>query len=124
MSEGDPIIIKLSTGHVSGTRCSHEEQVVSFNRTELDLILGLYGLQVGAGEWRDYAIDMLKERAVFSIFRHASEVPLYRVEKNPKLARRQGVYSVIAPGGQILKRGRDLEMVLRILEPKPRLAMV
>ena len=124
MSEGDPIIIKLSTGHMSGVRRSHDEQVVSFDRRELDLILRLYGLQVGAGEWRDYAIDMLKDRAVFSIFRHASEVPLYRVEKNPKLARRQGAYSVIAPGGQILKRGRDLEMVLRILKPKPRLAMV
>ncbi len=124
MSEGDPIIIKLSTGRTSGVRGSQEEQVVSFDRRELDLILGLYGLQVGAGEWRDYAIDMLKDRAVFSIFRHASEVPLYRVEKNPKLARRQGAYSVIAPGGQILKRGRDLEMVLRILKPKPRLAMI
>ena len=98
--------------------------MVSFNRQELDLILGLYGLQVGAGEWRDYAIDMLKDKAVFSIFRHASEVPLYRVEKNPKLAQRQGAYSVVAAGGQILKRGRDLEMVLRILKPKPRLAMV
>ena len=124
MSEGDPIIIKLSTGRTSAGQGSQEEQVVSFDRRELDLILGLYGLQVGAGEWRDYAIDMLKDRAVFSIFRHASEVPLYRVEKNPKLARRQGAYSVIAPGGQILKRGRDLEMVLRILKPKPRLAMI
>ncbi len=124
MSEGDPIIIRLSTGHMGGVRRPHDEQVVSFDRRELDLILMLYGLQVGAGEWRDYAIDMLKDRAVFSIFRHASEVPLYRVEKNPKLARRQGAYSVIAPGGQILKRGRDLEMVLRILKPKPRLAMV
>ena len=124
MNEGDPIIIKLSTGHASGARRSHDEQVVSFDRRELDLILGLYGLQVGAGEWRDYAIDMLRDRAVFSIFRHASEVPLYRVEKNPKLAQRQGAYSVIAPGGQILKRGRDLEMVLRIFKPKPRLAMV
>ncbi len=124
MSEGDPIIIKLSAGRPSGARGSQEEQVVSFDRRELDLIMGLYGLQVGAGEWRDYAIDMLKDRAVFSIFRHASEVPLYRVEKNPRLARRQGAYSVIAPGGQILKRGRDLEMVLRILKPKPRLAMI
>ncbi len=124
MSEGDPIILRLSTGHMGGAGRSHEEQVVSFDRRELDLILGLYGLQVGAGEWRDYAIDMLRDRAVFSIFRHASEVPLYRVEKTPRLARRQGVYSVIAPGGQILKRGRDLEKVLRILKPKPRLAMV
>ncbi len=124
MSETDPIILQLRLGRTGAAGGANEEQTVSFDRRELNLILGVYGLQVGAGEWRDYAIDMLKDKAVFSIFRHASEVPLYRVEKNPKLARRQGAYSVIAPGGQILKRGRDLETVLRILKPKPKLAMI
>ena len=124
MSETDPIVLQLRHSNRDGAGRSREEQMVSFDRTELDLILRLYGLQVGAGEWRDYAIDMLKEKAVFSIFRHTSDVPLYRIEKDPKLARRQGAYSVVAPGGQILKRGRELKMVLRILQPKPKLAMI
>lgn len=71
---------------------------------------------VAAGEWRDYAIDTLKDRAVFSIFRRTSEVPLYRIEKNPKLARRQGAYAVISQTGMILKRGSDLARVLRVLD--------
>ena len=95
---------------------------VTFNRRELDRILGLYGRMVAAGEWRDYAIDFLKDRAVFSVFRRASEVPLYRIEKRPKLRNRQGMYAVVAAGGQILKRGHDLSHVLRVLETrKPQL---
>ena len=90
---------------------------VTFNRRELDRILNLYGRKVAAGEWRDYAIDFLKDRAVFSVFRRASEVPIYRIEKNPRLARKQGAYSVIAPGGYILRRGHELDRVLRALDP-------
>jgi len=97
---------------------------VSFTRTELNQILRVYGFQVAAGEWRDYAIDMMREQAVFSVFRHTSDVPLYRIEKNPKLARRQGAFSVVAASGHILKRGRDLGQVLRVLEPRPRLATI
>lgn len=91
---------------------------VTFNRRELDRILNLYGRMVAAGEWRDYAIDFLKDRAVFSVFRRASEMPLYRIEKDPRLARRQGAYSVIAAGGLILRRGHDLDRVLRVLDRK------
>ena len=94
---------------------------VTFDRRELMRILDLYGRKVAAGEWRDYAIDFLKDRAVFSVFRRASEVPIYRIEKNPKLARRQGAYSVIAATGLILKRGHDLARVLRALDKGLRL---
>ena len=89
---------------------------VFFNRRELDDILDLYCRMVSAGEWRDYAIDGLKEAAVFSVFRHASEIPLYRIEKRPKLARRQGAYSVVSATGHILKRGHDLKHVLRVFD--------
>jgi hypothetical protein len=95
---------------------------VTFNRRELNRILDLYGRMVAAGEWRDYAIDFLKDRAVFSVFRRTSEVPLYRIEKNPKLAQRQGAYSVISATGLILRRGPELDRVLRVLE-KPLLAL-
>ncbi len=96
---------------------------VTFDRHELNRILGLYGRMVAAGEWRDYAIDFTRDRAVFSVFRRASEVPIYRIEKNPKLARKQGAYSVITPTGLILKRGPDLARVLRVLDPSLKLVV-
>jgi hypothetical protein len=99
----------VSTGHSAPVQ-------VTFERQELNRILNLYGRKVAAGEWRDYAIDFLKDRAVFSVFRRASEMPLYRIEKNPKLARKQGAYSVIAPGGMIMRRGHELDRVLRVLD--------
>jgi hypothetical protein len=89
---------------------------VTFSRRELNRILDLYGRKVAAGEWRDYAIDFLKDRAVFSVFRRASEVPIYRIEKNPKLSRRQGAYSVISATGLIVRRGHELERVLRAID--------
>ena len=90
---------------------------VTFSRRELDRILGLYGRKVAAGEWRDYAIDFLKDKAVFSVFRRSSEMPIYRIEKNPRLARRQGAYAVVSVTGLILKRGHELDRVLRVLDP-------
>jgi hypothetical protein len=89
---------------------------VTFSRLELKRILDLYGRKVAAGEWRDYAIDFMKDRAVFSVFRRSSEVPLYRIEKNPKLSRRQGAYSVISATGLIVRRGHELERVLRAID--------
>lgn len=89
---------------------------VTFDRRELDRILGLYGRMVATGEWRDYAIDFLKDRAVFSVFRRTSEVPIYRIEKSSKLARRQGAYSVISATGLIVRRGHELDRVLRAID--------
>jgi len=91
---------------------------VSFHRTELAVILSVYGRMVVAGDWRDYGISHLSEVAVFSIFRRSGENPLYRIEKRPKLARRQGQYAVVAMDGSILKRGNDLKTVVRVLEKK------
>ena len=94
---------------------------VTFERRELRRILGLYGRKVAAGEWRDYAIDFLKDRAVFSVFRRTSEIPIYRIEKSPRLSRRQGAYSIVSATGLILKRSHELERVLRVLDPALRL---
>lgn len=91
---------------------------VVFDRAELSQILNVYGQFVAAGEWKDYAIDSLSEAAVFSIFRRASEAPLYRVEKRPKLSRKQGAYCVISMTGAILRRGHDLGQVLRVFDRK------
>ena len=89
---------------------------VMFDRRELMQVLNLYSRMVAAGEWKDYALDSLKECAVFSVFRRASETPLYRIEKSPRLARRQGAFSVVNANGMILKRGHDLANVLRVFD--------
>lgn len=99
------------------------EAQVSFDRRELNLILALYGQMVAAGDWRDYAIGTFKDAAVFAVFRRASEVPLYRIEKRPELRKRQGTYSVISATGHILKRGHELAKVLRVFD-KQRIRLV
>ena len=93
-------------------------QQVCFDRHELGVILAVYGRMVALGEWRDYGLSTLRDLAVFSIFRRTAEFPLYRVEKRPKLRLRQGMYSVVAVDGQILRRGADLARVLQVLEIK------
>lgn len=92
--------------------------VISFDRKELALILNVYGKKVAAGEWRDYALDFGRERAMFSIYQRASERPLFVVEKNPRLARKQGQYMVVGSDGRVLKRGHELSNVLRVLDPQ------
>lgn len=93
------------------------EQVM-FDRKELSVILSMYGRKVAEGEWRDYAIGAGREAAVFAVFQRTSEMPLYRIEKRPKLRQRQGLYAVVAAGGLVMKRGHDLAQVLRVLEPR------
>ena len=97
-------------------RNSKDPVPVTFHRRELDAILRIYGRMVGEGEWRDYAIDHTQEKAVFSIFKRSGETPLFRVEKNPKLAARQGAYSVLNAHGTILKRGQELAQVLKVFD--------
>ena len=92
------------------------QRQVSFNRADLRTSLDLYARMVAEGEWRDYAIDFTRDKAVFSVFRRTSEVPLYRIEKDPRLARRQGAYAVVAASGLVLKRGHELARVLRVLD--------
>ena len=96
---------------------------VAFSRGELNQILCVYGRKVIDGEWRDYAIDHLEDRAVFSIFRRTSEMPIYRIEKVPALARRQGAYRIVAATGAVVRRGADLASALRVLD-RPRLVLV
>ena len=117
LSESEPIVVPLvSKAGGDADPNLNRRGGISFDRQELSQILNIYGRKVATGEWRDYAIDTLREKAVFSVFRRASEVPLYRIEKQPKLGRRQGAYSVIAATGLILKRGHDLARVLRALD--------
>lgn len=91
---------------------------VSFDRRELAAIMSVYGRMVAGGEWRDYGISCLKDIAIFSVFRHTAEHPLYRIEKRPLLRGRQGMYAVVGMDGHVLRRGHDLAAVLRVLEKK------
>ena len=117
--------IDPSESHGGGTQTTAAPVTrVTFDRRELNRILGLYGRKVAAGEWRDYAIDFLRDRAVFSVFRRSSEVPIYRIEKNPRLARRQGAYSVVSATGLIVRRGHELDRVLRVLDKHVNLVAV
>ena len=92
--------------------------IVAFDRRELATILNVYGRKVGQGEWRDYAMDFLRDRAIFSIYARVSERPLFIVEKTPRLRNKQGQYSVTNQQGRILKRGHDIAQVLRVLDPQ------
>lgn len=91
---------------------------VFFERRELDLILRLYGRMVAAGEWKDYALETDKDHVSFCVFRRATEAPLHRIEKRPALARKQGAWAVVAPGGLVLRRGPELDVVLKVLDAK------
>lgn len=124
MSEGDPIPLRprrapqanpLGMPHAHGAKSPSQ---VAFNRQELNAILNVYGRRVANGEWRDYAMDFGREIATFAVFRRSSEVPLYRIEKCPKLARKQGAYAVVNATGQILKRGHELDRVLEVFEKR------
>ena len=103
---------------------STQAMPVGFDRRELDRLLRLYGRMVAANEWKDYAIDHLTDRAVFSVYRRAHDVPLYQIVKDPKLARRQGAFSVVGANGAVLKRGHELERVLAIFDKALKLVKV
>ena len=113
--EADPSEAPAAARHAAAAGPANR---VTFNRHELNRILNLYGRMVADGEWRDYAIDFLKDRAVFSVFRRASEVPIYRIEKDPLLSRKQGIYSVVSASGLILRRGHELDRVLLVIDRK------
>ena len=130
MRETDPIALHPRPAATVGARAGSASQpgeprapcsVTVFTRHELSDIFAVYGRMVAAGEWRDYALDMLPDKAVFSIFRRSSECPLFRVEKAPKLARKQGAFAVLTASGAILKRGPDLTRVLAVLDKRLRL---
>ncbi len=130
MSDIEPIVFRprpsagaASAAVVAGGH-GRLDPITRFNRKELEAILRVYGRRVAAGDWRDYALDFRRDKAVFSVFRHTSEVPLYRIEKCPDLARRQGAYSVVAASGLIMKRGHDLARVLAVLDKDVRLVAV
>ena len=88
---------------------------VFFDRKELNQILALYSRKVMAGEWRDYAIEPSPHGAVFTVFRHAHDVPAYRVVKLPRGGADEGHY-LVTGRGRVLGRGRALGRLLKMLD--------
>lgn len=129
MNDTDPIVELRSrrTAARSERPATHSQErsrtspITRFDRKELGALLDVYGRNVASGEWRDYAIDMGTDVATFSIFRRSSECALYRIEKVPKLARKQGAYRVVSANGLIVKRGHDLRVVLKAIDKPVRL---
>lgn len=103
---------------VGSNRIKSFPSKVAFQRPELNRIMNVYGLLVRSGEARDYGIGMQKDRAIFAIYRRAAEQPTWRIEKVPALESKQGAYAVYGSAGQILKRGHELENVLRVFDKK------
>jgi hypothetical protein len=102
-------------------RDARDPMPVTYHRLELNQILRVYGRMVGEGEWRDYAIDFYKDKAVFSVFKRSGDLPLYQIEKNPKLAAKQGAFMIVNTQGRILKRGHELAQVLKFFDKVQRL---
>jgi hypothetical protein len=115
-SEPDFQILRLPGG-----ASAQADFLVGFDRRELQAIFNVYGRMVAQGVWRDYAMDFLPSRAIFSIFRRSGEAAYYRIVKEPKAARKQGTYSIVMQTGLILKRGQELPKLLAALEKKPKL---
>jgi len=95
---------------------TRRETQVGFERAEMTRILDLYGRMVAAGHWRDYAIDLGREAAVFSAFRRTAERPEIRIEKRPALRQRQGMWALVGEAGAVLRRGHELGPVLAPVE--------
>lgn len=114
-------VLTFPPGQATPARNGAVQPRIAFNRDELREILNVYGRKVAAGEWRDYAIDFTRDKAIFSVFRRTTETPLYRIEKDPRAARRQGAYCVVAGTGRVMKRGHELGRVLQVLEKELRL---
>ena len=89
---------------------------IGFDRTELTRILDLYGRMVAAGHWRDYAIELGRDAAIFAAFRRAAERPEFRIEKRPDLRNKQGMWALVGEHGAVVKRGHELGPVLAPVE--------
>lgn len=96
----------------------HRKGRVFFNRSELSQLLSLYSTRVARGEWRDYAIDHSAGVAIFSIFRHANERPIYAIAKS--WSGGETDYSVFDQHRRV-ERSRSLNAVLETFDRKLRL---
>jgi len=89
-----------------------------FSKEELNLILSVYGKGISSGKWKDYAIDSSIKETIFSIYKHASEMPIYRIIKNHKSRRTDERWTIKSTSGQIIKRNKNLSYLLNYFKEK------
>ena len=91
---------------------------VFFNRTELQKIMNVYGGMVSAGIWRDYAFHAVGNKLGFAVFQRTTDRADYIIFKESNKASQQGAYSILGREGQVIKRGHDLEALLKFFNTK------
>lgn len=122
MADTDSTIVRFSTGNPAAKPAeavaAPAPEAVFFSRREFDSILNLYGKMVASGHWKDYAIDSARDQAIFSVYQNVHDRPLYRITKTPKRAAKQGAFAISSAQGNILKRGHDIDMLLKFFNKK------
>ena len=95
-----------------------EKRFICFSKFELSLILNLYIQQVSKGLWRDYALDYNNDLAIFSIYRHSHDKPLYQIVKKSIRGFRNKPEFYIKNDIQIINKSNELTNILSKFEKK------
>ena len=95
-----------------------EKKLVFFSKIELSLILNLYSKQVSKGIWKDYALDTQIDNAIFSIYKHTQDKPLYQIIKKSYKGFRNKPNFYIKKNEYILSHSRELSKILLNFEKK------
>ena len=102
-------VLKLGNNH---------KKTIFFSKLELTSILSLYSKQVSRGFWKDYALDSQNGTAIFSIFRHTHDKPIYQIIKK----RLKGLKNInefyIFKDSELISKSTDLLMILNKFEKK------
>jgi hypothetical protein len=97
---------------------NNHKKTVFFSKLELTSILSLYSKQVSRGFWKDYALDSQNGTAIFSIFRHTHDKPIYQIIKK----RLKGIKNInefyILKDSELISKSTDLLMILNKFEKK------
>ena len=109
---------KILSGNAYLYEAKLKEEEKFFSKKELNKILSFYGMRVAFGEWKDYAIDRDEKKSSFSIYRHASEMPIYQIIKNHKIKKSDEKWKLLSMSGQEIKKNRNLDAILKFLNGK------
>ena len=109
---------KILSGNAYIYEAKLKKEEKFFSKKELNKILSFYGVRVASGDWKDYAIDRDKDKSSFSIYRHASEMPIYKIIKSHKIKNPDDKWKILSMSGQEIKRNRSLEKILKFLDGK------
>ena len=95
-----------------------EKKIIFFSKLELSSILNLYSKEVSKGNWRDYALDSKIDNAIFSIYRHTQDKPMFQIIKNSQKGFRNKPSFYIKKGEEIISKSKSLFTILSNFEKK------